>query len=220
MRPTFIRLIITRPRLFGSILVGILAALLMPNSLALHQITRIILGWNVGTWLYLVLAARMIFWTSHEKMRVRALAQNDGKYFVLLMVIIASIVSIGAIFAELSVVKDMHGMLRSAHVALAVMTIVSSWLFIQVMFALHYAHDFYVAKERSNSGGLEFPGAFSPDYSDFLYFACVIGTSGQTADVSLTSKAMRKVGLIHCVLAFFFNTTLLALTINIASGLI
>lgn len=220
MRPTFIRLIITRPRLFGSILVGILTALLMPNSLALHQITRIILGWNVGTWLYLVLAARMIFWTSHEKMRVRALAQNDGKYFVLLMVIIASIVSIGAIFAELSVVKDMHGMLRSAHIALAVMTIVSSWLFIQVMFALHYAHDFYVAMERSNSGGLEFPGSLPPDYSDFLYFACVIGTSGQTADVSFMSKAMRKVGLIHCVLAFFFNTTLLALTINIASGLI
>ena len=220
MRPTFIRLIISRPRLFGSILVGILAALLMPNSLALHQITRIILGWNVGTWLYLVLAARMIFWTSHEKMRVRALAQNDGKYFVLLMVIVASIVSIGAIFAELSVVKDMHGALRSAHIALAVMTIVSSWLFIQVMFALHYAHDFYVAKERSNSGGLEFPGSLPPDYSDFLYFACVIGTSGQTADVSFMSKAMRKVGLIHCVLAFFFNTTLLALTINIASGLI
>ena len=220
MRPTFIRLIITRPRLFSSILVGILTALLMPNSLALHQITRIILGWNVGTWLYLVLAARMIFWTSHEKMRVRALAQNDGKYFVLLMVIIASIVSIGAIFAELSVVKDMHGMLRSAHIALAVMTIVSSWLFIQVMFALHYAHDFYVAMERSNSGGLEFPGSLPPDYSDFLYFACVIGTSGQTADVSFMSKAMRKVGLIHCVLAFFFNTTLLALTINIASGLI
>ena len=220
MRPNFTRLIITRPRLFGSILVGILAALLMPNSLASHKITRIILGWNVGTWLYLVLAARMIFWTSHEKMRARALLQNDGKYFVLLMVIIASIVSIGAIFAELSVVKDMHGMLRSAHVALAVMTIVSSWLFIQVMFALHYAHDFYIAKEHSNSSGLEFPGTPCPDYSDFLYFACVIGTSGQTADVSFISKAMRKVGLIHCVLAFFFNTTLLALTINIASGLI
>lgn len=220
MRPTFIRLFITRPRLFGSILVGILVALLMPNALASHKITRIIFGWNVGTWLYLVLAARMIFWTSHEKMRARALVQNDGKYFVLLMVIVASIVSIGAIFAELSVVKDMHGMLRSAHVALAVMTIISSWLFIQVMFALHYAHDFYVAKERGNSGGLEFPGSASPDYSDFLYFACVIGTSGQTADVSFISKAMRKVGLIHCVLAFFFNTTLLALTINIASGLI
>jgi uncharacterized membrane protein len=218
--PTFFRLILSRPRLFSSILVGVLVALFLPTSLASHEITRVIIGWNTGTWLYLVFAARMIFWTSHEKMRSRAIAQDDGKYFVLIMVIIASIVSIGAIFAELSVGKDMHGLLRSAHIALAILTILSSWAFIQVMFALHYAHDFYIAKERDNSGGLEFPDVATPDYSDFLYFACVIGTSGQTADVSFTSKSMRRTGLVHCVLAFFFNTTLVALTINIASGLI
>lgn len=219
---TYVRMILSRPRLFSSILVGILVALLLPNDLALHHITRVIVGWNVGTWLYLILATRMMFWTSHEKMRTRAIMQDDGKYVVLGMVVIAAIVSIGAIVAELSVVKDMHGLLRSAHVTLAILTILSSWTFTQVMFALHYAHEFYVAKEHAASGGLEFPGAMStsPDYSDFLYFACVIGTSGQTADVSLTSKSMRRTGLIHCVLAFFFNTTLVALTINIASGLI
>jgi len=218
--PTFTHLIFTRPRLFSSILVGILTTLFLPKDLASHGITRAIVGWNVGTWLYLILAARMMFWTTHEKMRARAIVQDDGKFVVLGLVIVAAIVSIGAIVAELSVVKDMHGMLRSAHVTLAVLTILSSWAFTQVMFALHYAHDFYVAKEHGNSGGLEFPGASAPDYSDFLYFACVIGTSGQTADVSFTSRSMRRTGLIHCVLAFFFNTTLVALTINIASGLI
>ena len=218
--PTFIRIILTRPRLFSSILVGIFATLLLPYNLASHGITRAIFGWNVGTWLYLILAAHMMFWTSHEKIRTRALMQDDGKYVVLGMVIIAAIVSIGAIVAELSVVKDMHGLLRYAHVTLAILTILSSWAFTQVMFALHYAHDFYVAKEHGGSGGLEFPGTSTLDYSDFLYFACVIGTSGQTADVSFTSRSMRRTGLIHCVLAFFFNTTLVALTINIASGLI
>jgi uncharacterized membrane protein len=136
------------------------------------------------------------------------------------MVIITTIVSIGAIVAELSVVKDMHGMLRSAHITLAVLTILSSWAYTQVMFALHYAHDFYVTKAYSESGGLEFPGTAMPEYSDFLYFSCVIGTSGQTADISFTNRKMRRTGLVHCVLAFFFNTTLVALTINIASGLI
>jgi len=218
--PTFIRLIVSRPRLFSSILVGTLAAIFLPKSLASHDITRVIIGWNIGTWLYLVFATRMIFWTSHEKMRSRALVQDDGKYFVLVMVIIASMASIGAIFAELSVVKDLHGALRYLHILLAVMTIISSWAFIQVMFALHYAHDFYIAKENGKSGGLVFPDVTAPDYSDFLYFACVIGTSGQTADVSFNSNSMRRTGLVHCVLAFFFNTTLLALTINIASGLI
>ena len=218
--PTLIRLILSRPRLFCSILFGVLVAFFLPKYFAFHEITRVIIGWNIGAWLYLGFATRMMLWTSHEKMRSRAKAQDDGKYFVLIMAIIASIVSIGAIFAELSVVKDMHGFLRSAHIALAILTILSSWAFIQVMFALHYAHEYYIAKEHSNSGGLEFPNADTPDYSDFLYFACVIGTSGQTADVSFTSKSMRRIGLLHCVMAFFFNTTLVALTINIASGLI
>jgi uncharacterized membrane protein len=161
-----------------------------------------------------------MFWSTHEKIRARAIVQDDGKFVVLGMVIFAAIASIGAIVAELSVVKDMHGVLRSAHIALAVLTILSSWAFTQVMFALHYAHDFYVSKANSNSGGLEFPGTAMPEYSDFLYFSCVIGTSGQTADVSFTNRKMRRTGLVHCVLAFFFNTTLVALTINIASGLI
>ncbi|MHB8166793.1 MAG: DUF1345 domain-containing protein [Sulfuricella sp.] len=219
-RPTFIRLILSRPRLFSSILVGVLVVFFLPKSLALHGITRAIVGWNVGAWLYLMLAAHMMFWTAHEKMRNRAIEQDEGKYVVLGMVIVAAIASLGSIVAELAVVKDMHGMFRYAHITLAVLTILSTWAFTQVMFALHYAHDFYVAKERGNSGGLEFPNATTPDYSDFLYFACVIGTSGQTADVSFTSRAMRRTGLVHCVLAFFFNTTLVALTINIASGLI
>ena len=218
--PVILRLVLSRPRLFSSILVGVIVTLFLPKSFASHDITRIIIGWNVGTWLYLAFAARMIFWTSHEKMRSRAKAQDDGKYFVLIMVIIASIVSLGAIFAELSVVRNMHGFLRYAHITLAILTILSSWAFIQVMFALHYAHDYYIAKAQGNTGGLVFPNADSPDYSDFLYFACVIGTSGQTADISFSSKSMRKTGLLHCVLAFFFNTTLVALTINIASGLI
>ena len=218
--PTFIRLIITRPRLFSSILVGILVAFLLPNDLASHKITRVIIGWNFGAWLYLILAARMMFWATNEKIRTRAITQDDGKYVVLGMVVIAAIVSIGAIVAELSVVKDIHGMLRYAHITLAILTIISSWAFTQVMFALHYAHDFYVAKEHGHSGGLAFPQSETPDYSDFLYFACVIGTSGQTADVSFTARSMRRTGLVHCVLAFFFNTTLVALTINIASGLI
>jgi len=191
----------------------------LPSSLALHETTRLIIGWNVGVCLYLALAAHMMFWSTHERMRTRALQQDEGRIIVLALVVTAAIMSLGAIVAELSVVKDMHGTLRYDHIVLAVLTILSSWAFTQTMFALHYAHDYYAAEARGNPCGLDFPGGHAPDYGDFLYFACVIGTSGQTADVSFTSRTMRRTGLVHCVLAFFFNTTLLALTINIASGL-
>lgn len=219
-RPRLIKLIIARPRLFSSAAVGLATVLFLPSSIALHQVTRAIIGWNVGACLYLVLAARMMFWSSHERMRTRALQQDDGRIIILVLVVSAAIMSLGAIVAELAVSKDMHGTLRYAHIALAALTILSAWAFTQVMFALHYAHDYYAAEARGNTGGLQFPGGHAPDYGDFLYFACVIGTSGQTADISFTNRTMRRTGLVHCILAFFFNTTLVALTINLAASLL
>ena len=77
-----------------------------------------------------------------------------------------------------------------------------------------------IAQAGGHSGGLDFPGEEQPHDADFHYFSAIIGSSAQTADVGLSSRTMRRVGLVHCVLAFFFNATLLALTINIVSGLI
>ncbi|MGE5471523.1 MAG: DUF1345 domain-containing protein [Bacteroidota bacterium] len=219
VRPWPMRLLLARPQLFACILLGGLTAYLLPASLTRHDVTRIIVGWNLGAGVYLLLACRIMFWSSHERMRRRALQHDEGRIVVLVLVVIAAIMAIGAIVAELAVAKDMQGTQRYAHIGLAALTILSSWAFTQVMFALHYAHDYYASEARGNPGGLVFPGGHAPDYGDFLYFSCVIGTSGQTADVSLASRAMRRIGLVHCVLAFFFNTTLVALTINIASGL-
>lgn len=146
--------------------------------------------------------------------------QDEGKFVILTVVTIASVFNLAAIVAELAVAKNMFGMQKYLHIGLAAFTIVSSWAFTHMMFALHYAHDYYVARTNGQPVGLEFPGEEHPDYGDFLYFAFVIGTSGQTADVNITSRAMRRIGLLHCVLAFLFNTTVLALTINIAAGLL
>jgi uncharacterized membrane protein len=219
-RPWPLRLLLVRPRLCASAAAGAANVFLLPQSLAMHDVTRLIVGWNTGACLYLALATRMMFWSSHERMRKRALAQDEGRFVVLALVIAAAVASLGAIVAELAVAKDAHGILRIAHIALAALTILTSWGFTQVMFALHYAHDYYAAEMRGNPVGLAFPGGHAPDYGDFLYFACIIGTSAQTADVSFTSRAMRRTGLVHSVLAFFFNTTLVALMINIASGLV
>ncbi len=219
-QPRLIRFIKARPRLLVCALAGLATAAALPSSLALHDVTRLIIGWNVGACLYLLLSVHMMFWSTHERMRRRALQQDEGRIPVLVMVVVAALACLGAIVAELAVAKDMHAPTRYAHMALAGLTILSCWAFTQVMFALHYAHDYYAAEARGNPCGLDFPGGHAPEYGDFLYFACVIGTSGQTADVSITSRTMRRTGLVHCVLAFFFNTTLVALTINIASGLL
>jgi len=218
--PRLLRIIKARPRLVCSVLIGVATALALPSSLALHPITRLLIGWNVGVVLYLALAAHLMFRSTHERMRSRAMQEDEGRLLVLALVVTSALMSLGAIVAELAVVREMHGAQRFEYIALTVLTIVSSWAFTQVMFALHYAHDYYLCELRGSPGGLLFPGGQAPDYSDFLYFSAIIGTSGQTADVSIASRAMRRTALVHCVLAFFFNTTLLALSINIASGLL
>jgi uncharacterized membrane protein len=219
-RPWLARIIMARPRLFACIPLGIVAAMAIPPSLITHAITRGILGWNAGAWVYLVLTMHMMFWSSHQRMRERALKHDDGRVLMLVMVVTAAVSSLAAIIGELGVSKGLHGLDLYLHVGLSVATLLSSWAFTQVTFATHYAHDYYAAVARGAPGGLAFPSEDTPDYADFLYFSCIIGTSGQTADVSFTSRTMRRTGLLHCVLAFFFNATLLALTINIASGLV
>ncbi len=217
--PRLVRYLLARPRLFGAAGFGLLVTLALPKWLAMHDVTRMIIGWNAGVGLYLLLAGRMMVTSTQERMQFRARLQDEGRIVILVLVVLAALASLGAIVAELAVVKDMHGVLRYSHVALAGLTLVSSWFFTQTMFALHYAHDFYADLSRGGQGGLAFPGDEAPGYGDFLYFACIIGTSGQTADISFVSKSMRRTGLVHSVLAFFFNTTLIALTINIASSL-
>ncbi len=217
--PFLLRVLAARPRLLVSIFVGILGALLIPESLSQQSVTRAIIGWNLGTCLYLALAMRMMFWSSKEKMHERSKLEDEGQALILILVIVAVTSTLASIVMELATVKDLHGPIRYAHIALAGLSIVTAWTFTHVIFALHYAHDYYAAIADHQPGGLMFPEDDAPDYADFLYFSFVIGTSGQTADVNFSSKSMRRTGLVHCVMAFFFNTTLLALTINIAAGL-
>ena len=218
-RSRVIRQIRARPRIFIAGAAALVVGLLLPTAVASHAVTRFLVAWNVGTCLYVLLAVIMMTRSSSHQMRRRAQLQDDGQFVILVLVVISSIASLAAIAGELAVVKDMHGLIKIAHVCLAGVTVLSSWAFIQVMFALHYAHDYYAAQTQGRPPGLQFPEDDHPEYGDFFYFSAVIGTSGQTADVSFVTKPMRRIGSIHCILAYLFNTTVLALLINIGASL-
>ena len=218
-RLPLIRIFFHHPRLTLSLGVALAAFSLLTIFWPGHVTARLLFAYNLGAILYLVLAGYIMMTAQVHQMRRRALQQDDGRVAVLLSVVIASGISLIAIAAQLSAAKDFTGLVKYAHVSLAAVTVLTSWSFTQVMFALHYAHEYYGGSSSDTQGGLEFPGTTEPDYLDFLYVACVIGTSGQTADVSFANGSMRRLGLIHCVLSFFYNATLIALTINIAAGL-
>ena len=74
--------------------------------------------------------------------------------------------------------------------------------------------------EKVHKGGLIFPNDEPPDYFDFAYFSFVIGMTWQVSDVQITSRRIRRIVLMHALLSFVYNTVILALSINIISGLI
>jgi uncharacterized membrane protein len=143
----------------------------------------------------------------------------------LLLTVGAAAFSMAVIAVELHGMKDLPADGQWSHIALAAATIVCSWLVTHTMFALHYAHAYYGDADGNpdtidRAGGLEFPSTEHPDYWDFLYFSFVVGMTCQTSDVQVSRSGMRRLCLAQGVLAFFFNTVILALSINIAAGLL
>jgi uncharacterized membrane protein len=220
--PKFVRMVRARPRLFSCVLIGLVAGLILPESW--RPITRGLVGWNVTVWLYLIAAGVMIFRSENRDIHRRAALQDEGRNVILMAAAVASTLSIGAIFAQLASVKGLPLEIKSLHIILALTTIIGSWLFVHLIFALHYAHEFFrVSKQNAEGkwcGGIDFPGVDCPDYFDFLYFSYVIGVACATADCNITGSPLRRLALVHCVLAFFYNNAVLAMSINIGAGFI
>jgi uncharacterized membrane protein len=201
-----------------------LSLVLIPASIAHHPATRFLLAWNIGSLVYLALILRMMSTKHADDIKDWAASFARGRsksyWFVVLTVLASAIAVLLAIGSQLIVVKDMTGMTKVWHLTLTSATVLTSWMFMNTLFALHYAHDFYLTRHVKHMDIMQFPGTPDPDYWDFLYCALVIGCSGQTSDVTFTDSRIRRVALLQCTFAFFFNTTILALTINIAAGLL
>ena len=135
------------------------------------------------------------------------------------MTIVAALASLAAIAVELHGIRDSGGArIEGGRLMLAGGTILASWIFVHTMFALHYAHDYYAGGD--DRGGLKFPTDTPPDYWDFLYFSFTMGAASQTSDVTVVASRMRRFVLAHTILSFLFNTTVLALAINVGASLL
>ncbi|QEH35881.1 hypothetical protein OJF2_44380 [Aquisphaera giovannonii] len=211
-----VRFLKAQPRFFTAVAVGAVLWFLLPHGW--RGSTRLLVTWDCATGLYLVLAAVMMARSDIGSMRYRAEMQDEGQVAILVLVAVTALISLGGTMAEMAAAKATVTTNGWQHVALACLTVLLSWTFAHTIFAIHYAHEYYEGPEHAPSEGLDFPGHGRPDYWDFLYYAFVIGTACATADVNVTSRAMRRITTLHCAFAFFFNATILALTVNVGAG--
>jgi uncharacterized membrane protein len=186
-----------------------------------HEPARSILAWDVFDIVFLVLAAVTMIRAAPADMPIQACAQQDGEWSIFTVVVLGVTISFLALIGEFSGVKDKDPTMRNLTVIVVVATLLLSWITMQVVFALRYAHEYYTATSGSIlDKGLEFPSEDEPDYWDFIYFAIVLGMTFQVSDVQIKSRTLRRLATAHGLLSFLFNTVVVALTVNLAATLL
>jgi uncharacterized membrane protein len=184
--------------------------------------TRLLLAWDIGTLVYLFLAWIVVARSDEDVTRVRAQRYDQSGYVIFLLVTTAASASFVAIGFLAGNLKDLEFWPRAGYLTLTVGALLLSWLLIQTLFAFHYARLYYArpAAGDEHQRGLKFPDDGEPDYLDFAYYACVVGMTSQVSDVAVMARHMRRLTLIHGVLSFVYNITILTMSINIIGGLI
>jgi hypothetical protein len=95
--------------------------------------------------------------------------------------------------------------------ALSLLSLALCWLAVTAGFAVHYVR----MDVRHN--GLRFAGTDHPSFGDYVYFSVSIATTFGTTDVTVVHPRLRHVVTGHGILAFVFNTVILAMVVNVVS---
>ena len=165
----------------------------------------------------------MIFTDARTRVR-EARLQDSSRAAICGCVVFAAVAGLFGAGLLLGSAKGLAGGEASRYIALAALTVVSSWLLVHTVLALHYTHVCYhiaeESREKPPNVGVVFPNEPQPDFLDFAYFSFVIGMTCQVSDVQITSRRIRRIALLHGLLSFGFNTVILVLSLNLASALL
>ncbi|MDE1192417.1 MAG: DUF1345 domain-containing protein [Arachidicoccus sp.] len=183
---------------------------------------QLIFSWDVFSFLLLFFVWITFFTTNIKDIRNEAQREDSSRIVIFVIVIMATILSMFAVL-HLVINDKQNSESKILSLALGFICMIFSWCLVQTFFTLRYAHLYYAKDEKKNSdeekGGLEFPGKNKPDFIDFAYFAFTIGMTFQVSDVEISEKKIRRITLLHSMIAFAFNALVISLSVNIISGL-
>ncbi len=204
------RLLRHRPRLAAAVGLGLLAGL-AAAQLGVTMPLAILAGWcsTAAAWLALILPAMLR--TEPRMLRARTAALDEGRWTILGATVSAALASLAAVIWALA---EAPAPAPPSPVMLGLGTVLLSWLFVHVLFAVHYAHEHCRRDE-----GIAFPGNAEPDFAEFLYFAFTIGMTFQVSDTTTATPTVRRLVLVHGLVSFLFNAVILGAAVNLAAAL-
>jgi uncharacterized membrane protein len=182
-----------------------------------------LVGWNVAAAAFVIPTGWILLTSDHADCRANAKIEDENRA-VLMAIILGSVgVSLGAIIVALKESKLHAGHQQDAPwiMGLSILTLVMSWLVVQCLYTLHYAHRYFGDRDGDGApdGGIEFPGEPPQTYRDFIYVSVCVGSTCQVSDFNITTTKFRNLVTTHAVITFVFNTMVLALGINIIGNL-
>lgn len=207
-------------RLPLAVLIGLATALAAP-SMGVAPGDRFLLGWVVGAGAYVALLWRLFLATREAEVRARAAREDESRGVLLLVVLSLIGASLVAIISALIQGKGQPTEAKTFTAVLAGLTLLISWATLQSSFVLHYAHRYFGDHDRDGSDdqGFVFPGEPARTYMDFVYLSFCIDATFQVSDTTVTTARLRNLITAHAAIAYFYNTAILALGINIIGGL-
>lgn len=181
----------------------------------------VIIAWSSFSLFMIIISWITFFTTTSKQLCIRAKEQDESRAITFLIVLISVCLSL---LGTLFLIQNTDEGLRSKqlHIIASLLSVVFSWILLHTIYTLRYAHLYYsvsLDNPKAHPSGLDFPETTEPDYLDFAYFAFIIGMTFQVSDVRVTSSVIRRFVLLHGLIAFVFNTIVVALTINIIAGL-
>ncbi|MCX2573296.1 DUF1345 domain-containing protein [Pedobacter sandarakinus] len=185
--------------------------------LTMGALARVMLGWDVFCLVLITLHWVMFFNTSVSETHLKAITQDETRGEIFAIVVVSTFAGLLAVILLL-VSKDVAPL----DLVVAISGMFLSWFLVHTTFAVRYAHLYYAKTNKLDAhkgAGLDFPGDSEPDFVDFAYFSFVLGMTFQVSDVEISSRKIRRLSLLHSLIAFIFNTVIVALTINALAGL-
>jgi len=209
-------LFVAHPRLWCSFAIGTILFFFLPHEWSV--LSRVLVSWNTGVVVFITLILLWMTRLTAAQICTKYIEEDESAPFILILVVIAAVASLFAIIEPLATIKQVTGSERTAHFALAAVTLINSWLLVPMIFTTHYADMFYSATAEDRP--LRFPNTPEPVFWDFAYFSFTIAAACQTADVSTAQASARRVVLAHTLISFLFNASILGFAINVTAGLI
>ena len=210
------KLFLMHPRIWTSFITGLAPFFFLPRDWSI--LSRVLVCWNTGVVLFLVLIFIWMTRLSAAQICTRYVEEDESAPFILVVVLVAAVASLFAIVEPLATIKQVSGSVRLAHFGLAALTLINSWILVPVMFTTHYADRFYSVNQDDRP--LHFPNTPMPVFWDFAYFSFTISAACQTADVATENASIRKVVIAQTLISFLFNASILGFAVNVTAGLI